>query len=343
MQPPESLQPLSQSERFLLAKRALVVLPIGVGIGAVAAWMLTGPGSGFSLGIRAFFGLFFGGLLLFILGVHIGSAFEIQKRVVTGLVTGKRVRASGSTGANSRPSSTFYVSIDGDERMVEQWVYQQVHTGQTVSLSYTARLRNLFAVKVISEPAGVETRLPAADGLHRPGRASPPVRPAPLTADDRKVLRAALLRALIFRGVGGAILAAVVFVVAVIGWVVALDSLPALSQFDWLALTLGAPGLAALPMILLNRQTYRLIRDLSGGQRCVGAEQVLDVVRSNTHLASSTAIVTGPGLGGNHVWILTDKRWTQLPDALAGDVFGGSTLMVATGPRSDVILDIQVA
>ncbi len=94
----ETTEPISQSERLLLAKRALIVLPVGVGIGAVTTWMLTGPASSLSGGIRAFFGLFFGGVLLFILGVHIGSAFEIEKRVRTGIVTAKRVRASGSVG-----------------------------------------------------------------------------------------------------------------------------------------------------------------------------------------------------------------------------------------------------
>ena len=334
----ERREPMTQSERLLLAKRAISVLPVAACIGGVATWMLGWAMHEMAVGIRVMFGLFFGGILLFIVGVHVGSAFEIEKLVRFGVVTNKRISVSHST--NSRMSPRHFLSLDAQEYSVEQWVYQQVHTGQTVELSYTAKLQNLFATRVVSDPAA---ELGVAGGNDSRPAASPPAHLAPLSKEGRKILVSAIGWALVWRGAGGILLAGVVWGGLLIVWVVARSGLPEIQRFDVAAINGMIPLTAVAMLAALNRQTYRLLRDFFGGQERIGVETVLDVTHSNTTLASPTIVATGPGMGGNSVWVQTDQRWTAVEPSLGVGLASGSRIEVASGPNSAVVLHIRDA
>jgi hypothetical protein len=331
-------EPLTLDDRRLLRRRALFVLPVGALIGAAAVWMLGWGAAELPVGVRAAFGVFFGGLLLFIVGVHTGSVFEREKLVRRGVVTGKRVGVIGPTtsSSSSRTSPNYYVSLDGDELMVEQWVFSRVHTGQTVDLLYTARLRNLFDVAVIAEPAPTES--PVAT-VAQYVAVEPPHEEA-LTTADRGVLRGQLLRAVVRRGIGGLVAGGLVWVVCLLGWVLARPLLADHDALDLLVVNKLGPVLGLLVFVALNRRTGRIVGDLFGGRASVRTEVVRDVIRSNTPLLSPTTVLSGTGLAGNYAWVQTETRWVQCEGGLAGELVSGDPIRIVSAPRSGTVLAV---
>ena len=309
----ERRETLTPQERALLRQRAAAVVPIGIAIGAAVVWMLRTGMAEMSDLTRGFFGLFFGGLLIFIVGGHVVSTFETHKLIRSGVVTGKRV---GVTGTNSRTSPHYYLSLDGKELWVEQWAYQRVHTGQTVELLYTARLQNLYDVTILSDPASPDVPFVSQTWEE------------PLLDEDRLVLRDHLFRAVVRRGLGGVLLGGLTSVVGMLVCLVA-GADPLLSV---------APLPGVLPFVILNFQTLRLLRDFFDPSRCVATEQVIDVVRSNRPLLSPNIIVSGTGTAGEYAWVQTQVRWVQVQGPQVERLGSGTVIEVATAPRSGVVL-----
>lgn len=323
-----------------LRTRVYVVVPAALAMGGVATWMLTSAMSEISVVIRCVFGLFFGGIVVFIVGTIVGSAFEREKVIQRGVVTGKRVGVMGMSNTNSRMSPKYYVSLDGEESLVESWVYQRIHTGQTVDLVYTARIRNLFDVAVISDPGGVDLGLGAVVPMAKPFDAARMAHDEPLTDADRGVLRAKIARALFWRGVGGGIVGFVVWIGVLLGWVFARRT-GDFDAFDHLMFRWLAPAAGITVIALFNRHTWHLLRDLRSGIKRVADEIVRDVVHSNTPLLSSTTVVTGTGMAGHYAWVQTDARWVQIEPDRASSLKSGDALCVATALRSGIVLSAR--
>lgn len=333
--PTETLAPLTAADRALLRRRAVVVVPVGAVFGAAIVWMLVRGVEGLAVAIRMGFGLFFGAVLLFIVGVHLGSAFEREKRVRQGVVTGKRVGIIGASfNSNDRTSPRYYLSLDGEERNVEQWVYERVRTGQTVELHSTARLRNLFDVVVLADPAE-PAALPAPEPLDLAGIAHE----EPLSGADRAVLRGHAGCALVRRTGGGVVLGAIAWAGLVVIWAVSRE--PGNSELDLLVLGPGGGLLALSVLVALNVHTLNLLQDHRTGRKRVVTEIVRDVVRSNTPLLSPRAVITGTGLDGDYAWIQTHARWLRVPLTLADTLTAGSRVRVATAPKSGVVLAVD--
>ncbi len=332
----ERRAPLTPSERALLRRRALVAVPVGLLIGAAVVWMLGSAMAGFALAIRVIFGLLFGGILAFILGVYVRSAFEREKLVRTGVVTGKRVGIIGpSVSSQTRASPRYHVSLDGEEFQVEQWVYQRVRVGQTVDLVYTAKLRNLFAVTVVADPTSEIGSAPAS----RPFEPSEMAHEEAVTEADRGVLRALVAQALVRRVAGGLLLGGVAGSAVVVAWVMVRATQTG-GDADQAVIRLLTPGAALCAFSVLNRRTYLLVRDLVGGSRHVQTEHMKDLVRSNTPLLSPTTVVTGTGLAGDYAWAQTEERWVPLDASLIDGLSAGAPLQIATGPRSGAVLAV---
>ncbi len=333
--PTETLVPLTAADRALLRRRAVFVVPLGVLLGLAVIGMLGGGVVELGTRIRVLFGVFFGAVLLFIVGVHAGSAFEREKRVRVGVVTGKRVGIIGAVlNSNTRNSPRYYLSLDGADEQVESWVYERVRTGQTVELHTTARLRNLFDVVVLADPAE-PAALAAPESLDLAGIAHD----EPLSGADREGLRSHAGCALVRRTGGGVVLGAFAWAALVVIWAVARE--PGNSQLDLFILGPGGGFVALSVLFVLNLHTLSLLHDHRTGRKRVVTELVRDVVRSNTPLLSPTAVLSGMGLDGNYAWVQTRKRWVGVSPALADTLMAGSRVRVATGPRSGVVLAVD--
>ncbi len=333
----ERRESLTADDRALLRRRALFVVPVGVAIGSVAVWMIGWGTGGLPVVIRGVFGVFFFGALLFILSVHVGASFEREKVIRRGIVTGKRVGIVGpSMDSNARSSPRYYLSLDGEESSVEQWVYRRVHTGQSVDLMYTARLQNLFAVSVIADPGGVD----GVVAMGKPFDVASMAHDEALTDEDRMVLRGYVVQALVRRVLGGAVIGSVLAAVLVLAWFVVLAPLTRDSGLDRWGVLWLAPGTGILLFAALNHRSYLLLRDVFGGRKHVADEIVRDVVRSNTPLLSPTIVVTGTGLAGAYSWVQTDSRWARVDERISASLGRGDTIRVVTAPRSGVVLGL---
>lgn len=310
------------------------MVPVGTALGAVTFWMLCWGLDDLGVTIRAVFGAFFGAVLLFIVGVHVGSVFEREKFVQRGVVTGKRVSVSGAAfQSGTRSSPRYWLSLDGEERLVESWVYDRVRTGQTVELHTTARLRNLFEVVVVTDP-GEPAALAAPEPLNLTGIAHE----EPLSGADLQVLRGHAACALVRRTGGGVVLGGLAWVAVIVTW--ALARAPGLREMDAFMLGTGGGIVALSVLVALNVHTFNLVRDHRSGRKRVVTEVVRDVVRSNSPLPSPTTVLSGTGLAGDYAWVQTPARWVRVPVALADTLTAGSRVAVAVAPRSGVVLSV---
>ena len=337
----EGRAPLDRAERALLRRRALTTVPVAVAIGAVV-WAVLGQAAGdMPAALRIGFGGFFGLVLLVIVGISLGAALETEKRTRTGVVTDKRLEAH--PGRNR--TTSYYLSLDGAERSVELWVWQQVRVGQRVAIHSTARLDSVFRVEVLDDPGAALDA--AAAGEAAPDAAAPPVplqldqlpSVAPLTPADHALLQAHLRVTGIRRAAGGLLLGGVVWAAVVVGWLFVRAAF-ADADLDRPVLVRLAPLLVVFVISVVNLRTVALIRDALGGTRRAAGEGVLDVLHSNTRLLSPTAMLTGPGLSGDFAWVQTTRRWLPVPKAVAAGLQRGSVVEVVTAQASGVVLEV---
>lgn len=311
----------------------------GLAIGGIAVAILRAIGDEMPTAVRLGFGGFFGLVLLVILGLNIGAAFETEKRLRTGIVTDKRVE----TYRRQNRSASYFFSIDGKELSAELWVYQQVKVGQRVTLHSTARLDSAFRVEVLDDPTTSEATLEAAlDAPVAPFRPDSVPHDEAFTEEDHAVVRAHLLVSGVRRAAGGLLLGGVIWLFVVLAWVFARASLHS-PDLDRTILVRVAPLAVLAVFALLNYRTVALLRDELGGLRHVATEGVLDVVHSDTVLLSPTAIVTGTGLRGDYAWVQTKRRWMPVPKPIAATLRRGVEVEVATAPRSGVVLAVAGA
>ena len=311
----------------------------GLAIGGIVVAVFRAIGDEMPTAVRLGFGGFFGLILLVILGLNVGAAFETDKRLRTGVVTDKRVE----TYRRQNRSASYFFSIDGKELSAELWVYQQVKVGQRITLHSTARLDTAFRVEVLDDPTTPEATLEAA--LNAPAttyRAEAIPHDEAFTVEDHACLRAHLLVSGVRRAAGGLLAGGVVWLFVVLGWVFARASLHSV-DLDRTILVRVAPLAVLTVFALLNYRTVALLRDELKGIRHTAVETVLDVVHSDTVLLSPTAIVTGTGLSGDYAWVQTKQRWMPVPKSVAAELRRGVEVEVATAPRSGVVLAVAGA
>lgn len=129
----ERREALTAGESAMLKRRAIGVVPVALAIGVATVWMLGWGATEISVGVRVFFGLFLGGILFFIVGVHVGSAFEREKRAsdVDGVVAPEQPTAQTSNTIcqpfTPHPAAAVQVEFDQHRRQPNQ--------GSFVSLS----------------------------------------------------------------------------------------------------------------------------------------------------------------------------------------------------------------
>ena len=324
-------EPLSPEFRTTLRRRAIgigVVALVMLGLITFIIWGAAGgllPFAG-----QALFYAFFVGILLFIVGTHIRNALDSEALVLTGVITDKRTQTSSDMNRKGGSTTSWYISLDGIERGADSATFHAVAKGQTVDLWTSPSTGSIHRVDVLEgalPPVAAVVREPPEEGN--------------LFEEHRPLVRGRLWRAIVWRGVGGAVVASTVYAVL---FVVTLLGLGLAGIHVQSPVVLLVPFTVALGVWLaLNRHTLRIIRDLSDGRTLRYREVVRDVIRSNTSMWGPYVHMTGPGLAGPHTYVQTDWRFVAVNPAQAEGVATGSVVYVVTTARSALVLDVRLA
>lgn len=286
------------------------------------------------------FSVFFYGILFFILTVHTVNAFRTEKRIYTGLITDKKTQAS--TMRNSSLNEHYSIALDGEWFGLELQYFQKVHTGDEVEI-HTFGAKQVFNVVKLSGPT-IHTEEKSVLHKETDLYLEFPGMDEKLTETDRALLWKSLLQAFLLRGVAGLCGAYVLYEVLAFAIVITmLFGLKGAKREYLVFIHYAAMSLSALAFLLVNRKTFRLMRDYAGDKKLVKVETIVDLVQSTHRKPGPNSIVSGNyNSEAAYFYIQTENHWLMVDEMLFRAAKAGDKLKIHLGPRSKTILRLSL-
>lgn len=345
---PYRTENLSKAEKSKLLKRFWLVLAVAILMSGFIVFLISFFQKDGSFGyVPIIFEIFFFGILLFIVIVHGLNAFQVTKKIYTGIITDKY--AQSTKFRNSSQQITHYIQLDDVEFSIDQFLYDKCHKGDKVELHVLGKGR-IFEVapleKAIQTPlrenyrnaVTEETQTERKRNHIREGGVFYPDTESLMTADELKTIRQRLVKAVVFRTVLGAFAAYIVFMIILFFLLFTKNILENITNLYWPLVIL-----VVLLFLWLNRKTYRLLRDLMEKKVIFEAETVLDLERSNMPKPSQHSIVTYQGYtyrSDLFFYIKTEKHWTEISQELYEMLQAGDKVYFKLSKNARIVLNV---